>query len=187
MRTSKCGALALVVVGVLVFISSTTLAQEDRFLSVAQEEKLFSIVEAFLEADEWYPTRVEGETILRMNFQGDAASWRCLAVTNEEYEQFSFYSVLTNNVPENKRVPAAVYLTYANYGLTIGNFELDMSDGEVRYKTSIDVEGGQLTNKMIENMVWINVRTMDTYLPGLNKVVYGDADPHEAIVEIEGQ
>ena len=30
------------------------------------------------------------------------------------------------------------YLTMANYGLTNGNFELDMRDGEIRYKTYVN-------------------------------------------------
>jgi len=32
------------------------------------------------------------------------------------------------------------FLTRANYGLNIGNFEMDFQDGEIRFKTAIDVE-----------------------------------------------
>ena len=80
---------------------------------------------------------------------------------------------------------AAEYLTRANYGLSIGNFEMDFEDGEVRYKTSIDVEGGELTQGMIKNLVYSNCATTDRYLHGLMKVVYGNADPASAVRDAE--
>ena len=34
---------------------------------------------------------------------------------------------------EIKRQDIAEYLTRANYGMVMGNFEMDYSDGEIRY------------------------------------------------------
>jgi len=42
------------------------------------------------------------------------------------------------------------FLTRANYGMMIGNFEMDFTDGEIRYKTSIDVEGDKLSSALIK-------------------------------------
>jgi hypothetical protein len=44
----------------------------------------------------------------------------------------------------------------ANYDMIIGNFELDLRDGEVRYKTSIDFEGDRLSFAYINNLVYTN-------------------------------
>ena len=77
-------------------------------------------------------------------------------------------------------------LTRANYGLNIGNFEMDFSDGEVRYKTSINVEGGQLTTTIVKKLVYANVLTLDKYFPSIMKVIYADIPPDEAIALIEG-
>jgi hypothetical protein len=55
----------------------------------------------------------------------------------------------------------------------------------VRYKTSVDVEGGELSPKMIENMMRANLMTMDRYFAGIMGVLYGDRDPAEAIAEME--
>jgi hypothetical protein len=79
----------------------------------------------------------------------------------------------------------AEYITRANYGLRIGNFEMDYSDGEVRYKSSLDFEGEPLTPKLIKNAMYPAVHTMDLYLPGLLGVMYGNKTPAEAIREIE--
>jgi hypothetical protein len=73
----------------------------------------------------------------------------------------------------------------ANYGMIVGNFEIDLDDGEVRYKTSVDVEGVTATRQLIQNLVAPNVITMDRYLPGLLSVAFGGKHPAEAIAEIE--
>lgn len=54
------------------------------------------------------------------------------------------------NVPEDRRLALAEFLTRANYGLFIGNFEMDWQDGEVRYKTSIDVAGDRLSTALVQ-------------------------------------
>ena len=41
------------------------------------------------------------------------------------------------NIPDEKQKTIAEYLAYANYGLLFGNFEIDLSDGEVRYKNCL--------------------------------------------------
>ncbi len=149
-------------------------------------DSLFDEVQSFLVADEWFPEQIQGETILKMSFQGTDQAWLVFAQTREEARQVIFYSVLVSNVMAERRAAAAEYLTMANYGLWLGNFELDMSDGEVRFKTSVDVEGGMLTETMIRNLVYANVTLVDRYLPGLNQVVYEGMDPGDAIRQIEG-
>lgn len=146
----------------------------------------FSILGQFLEEDGWYPQVMEDRPIYRMYFNGHNGELRCYAQINEELSIFLFYSVATSNVPEERRIAASEYITRANYGLRIGNFELDFSDGEFRFKSSFDFEGETLSTKMLRNAIYPAVQTMDRYLPGMMKVIYGDKPPAEAIAEIEG-
>ncbi len=148
--------------------------------------ELFDVVVQFFTEDDWPFEIVEGRTMLRTAFQGENGRFRCFAQTREEQYQFVFYSGLYNNTPEDKRAAMAEFLTRANYGMVIGNFELDFSDGEVRYKTSIDVEGDRLTTALVKQMVYASVARMDSYVPGIMAVMYGAKTPLEAIVEIEG-
>lgn len=69
--------------------------------------------------------------------------------------------------------------------MTIGNFELDFNDGEIRYKTSIDVEGDALTHALTKRLVYTNVMMMDEYLPGIQAVIEAGVSPEEAIQAIE--
>ena len=87
---------------------------------------------------------------------------------DEEKYWLIFYSYLPVNVPVDKMVAAAEFVTRANRGMRIGNFELDYDDGEVRYKTSLDVEGGELSSKMIDNLLRANLSTTNRYFAGLD-------------------
>ncbi len=147
--------------------------------------QLFEAVVDYLTEDDWKFNVVKDDTALMLSFRGEAGSWQCFATVDEEKQWFTFYSILPSNVPEEKRVEIAEFITRANYGLVIGNFEMDYGDGEVRYKTSVDVEGGELTPKMIENLMRANLMTMDRYFSGVMGVLYGDRDPAEAIAEME--
>lgn len=141
---------------------------------------------SFFEEDGWPFTQVEGQSVLRVGFQGQNGQWTCFAQAREEQTQFIFYSVCPVNAPEDKRLDLAEFLTWANYGLFVGNFEMDLSDGEIRYKTSIDVEGDRLSQALVQQLVYTNVFMMDRYLPGIMRVLYGGASPAEAIAEVEG-
>jgi hypothetical protein len=149
--------------------------------------KIIEAMQKFLKEDGWPFTEMEGKTILRTGFSGKNGKWTCFAQAREDQQQLIFYSVCPNAAPDDKRVPAMEFITRANYELVIGNFEMDLSDGEIRYKTSIDVEGDELTSALIRQIVYYNVMTMNKYLPGLMSVLYANVTPEQAIRQIEGK
>ena len=88
-------------------------------------------------------------------------------------------------IPIN-RIPAlAEFLSRANYGLPLGNFEIDMNDGEINFKNSLDVTDGQLTIKMVQTLIVFSLECLNRYLPGIREVVNG-AEPKIAIETIDG-
>lgn len=148
--------------------------------------KILEAVTAFFHEDEWPFSPIDELTALRTGFKGANGEWTCYARARDEQEQFIFYSICPVKAPEQDRQRMAEFLTRANYGLLIGNFEMDFSDGEIRYKSSIDVEDDRLSPALVKNIVYANVLTMDRYLPGIMKVLYADVTPAEAIELIEG-
>lgn len=147
--------------------------------------RVFDAMKSFFEADDWKFQAIEGEPALRMAFAGDDGQWSCIARAREKEEQFIFYSYFPVRVSEELRLVMAEFITRANYGMIIGNFELDFSDGEVRYKTSIDVENAELTPALAKHIVYANVLTMDRYYKGLVAVAGGGMKAAEAIKLIE--
>lgn len=146
---------------------------------------IFDEIAEFFIGDEWSPEQVDQDPVLRMEFIGDHGKWTCLAFAHDERERFVFVSLLPIEVPEEKHGEVAEYLTRANFGMEIGNFEMDYTEGSVQFRTSVDIEGGDLSPKMIQNLAYINVSVTDQYLPGLVMVLEGDATPAEAIEKVE--
>jgi hypothetical protein len=141
-------------------------------------------VGAFLYADRWAHEAMPGQPVHRVFYQGDHGRLICFAQARDEENQFVFYSYCPETVPEAKRPAMAEFLTRANYGLVLGNFEMDYADGEVRFKTSIDVEGSVLSAELVKPVIYANVLTMDRYLPGVLAVIQTDTPPSEALAAV---
>jgi hypothetical protein len=107
---------------------------------------------------------------------GDSGSWTVYFELREEDEQLLVYSVVPDQVPPDRRTEAALFVTRVNGGLPIGNFELDLDTGEVRYKTSVDVEDTSLDEPLVDHLLLANIVTVDRYLIALASVTAG-ADP----------
>jgi hypothetical protein len=149
-------------------------------------QRAFLLLGNFLEQDGWHPQRLEDRFVYGMLVNGKNGDIRCYAHIRMDLEQFIFYAVSPIKAGDEVRRDVAEFITRANFGLRIGNFELDYMDGSVRYKSSLDFEGEILTAGLIRNAIYSAVRTMDDYLGGLMRVIFAGLTPLEAIQEVEG-
>ena len=147
---------------------------------------LIATIENALKEKEWEFERDEGHSErLRIGLAGHNTDLRGVFLARQEKDQVFFYVHLPTKTPEGRRREAAEFITRANYGLSIGNFEMDMEDGEIRFKVSMDVEGGTLSPPMVINMMMTGFTMVDRYFPGFMSVMYGNAIPAVAVREIE--
>jgi hypothetical protein len=146
----------------------------------------FEILGQFLDQDGWYPQQLEDRAVYRVFFNGKNGELRCYAQIHHSLEHLLFYAVAPVKAPVECRPAVAEFITRANYGMRIGNFEMDYSDGEIRYKSSVDFEGETLTHNWIRNAIYPAVQTMDRYLNGLMAVIYGGKTPADAVADVEG-
>jgi hypothetical protein len=149
-------------------------------------QPLLSALERFFEDDGWVATKQPELDVLWVGFEGNNGQWKCCAQVREAEQQVVFYSICPRRVEPPQRANMAEFITRANYGIVIGNFELDYSDGEVRFKTSIDVEDARLTPPLIHHVVYANLLMTDRYLPGIIAIIE-DQSPLMALELVEGQ
>lgn len=145
---------------------------------------LLDTVGAWMDSQGWsYETKEEHNSI-ELIFEGDHGRWLCVAAAREEEAQLVFYSILPFAVTEERRGAAALYLLMANHGAILGCFEMDIEDGEVRYRTGIDVSDSELTAPLLRNLILANLGMTDRYVRGLVRVTEGE-EPGHVIREIE--
>lgn len=149
--------------------------------------RIMDAVAQFLAEDDWPYTLMENRPVYKTGFEGKNGQFTCYAQERGEQQQFVFYSVFPVRVPDNKMNELAEFITRANYGMIIGNFELDYGDGEIRYKTSVDVEDVELVEPLVRHLIYANVLTMDKYFPGLMRVLYAGISPADAVSEVENR
>jgi hypothetical protein len=134
----------------------------------------------YIQEEEWAFKQLDNST-LHLLFQGKNGQFNCYARAREAQQQFVFYSLCPVKVPQKKRKQLGEFVCRANFGMIIGNFELDFKTGEIRYKTSIDSKDSFLTEETLKQLVYTNILTMDQYLPGIEAVISSKTSPEEAI------
>ncbi len=146
---------------------------------------LFDTIVGYFEQDGWDFHRLPGHQALEMGAAGEHGNYRLIAVVERDHPIVRFLTFVEGKVPEARRKEVTEFLTRANYGLLLGNFEFDVNDGEVRFKCSADLEDAELTHAQFENLLLIGLSVMDRYFPGLQSVIQGTSDAAAAIAEAE--
>jgi hypothetical protein len=88
-------------------------------------------------------------------------------------------------IPEERRSEILVLMNWINWRLVmIGNFEMDPRDGELRARIGMDIEGSELTDTMVYNIIAYGINIMDKHFPNFMEVCYGHASADDIIKRI---
>lgn len=71
----------------------------------------------------------------------------------EKNKLLAIYGILPFLIPESHQSAAMLLITQINYDMMIGNLEMDINDGEIRYKNAIDVEAVGLDDDILEHLL----------------------------------
>ena len=84
-------------------------------------------------------------------------------------------------VPPGARGDIAKAITAINFGLKVGKFELDLSDGELRFQASTCLVEGDIDDEAIIVLMMGVLLTMQRYHNALMATIYGGDEPEAAI------
>lgn len=124
--------------------------------------------------------------IIRMQFKIEGKLDHVRLILDIRNAFFISYGCIDMNVEEDQRREMAEFFTRANFGLPIGNFEMDMNDGEIRYKVSVDCDHTTLSGQMIERSLDMPLIMFQRYGNEMLKVMFGMESAEEAIKIAEG-
>ena len=140
-------------------------------------------VRACLTTIGWEPEARSGWT-LDVDLESDETA--VCGVTAEilaDAERFLFYVRFRDAAPPELRAEVAEFVTRANAGLVIGNFELHFDAGALRFKSSLDFTAVELSELLIRNAIVSAMGAVEHYTPYLLAVIAGELsarDAHEA-------
>ena len=171
-----CSALILLV------LAGTARADEN------YSEDLVSEIRGFLLDDDWKFDFDEEKGIFRFGVNIDGKMKHVnyfMPVRDDSYTVYAISPV--SGDPEDPLTMAAIadFVCRANYGLRNGNFEVDMTDGEIRYKVFVDCDGIVPSREIIRGSIIIPAMMFERYSPGILDVIFKGSSALEAIGQCE--
>ena len=130
---------------------------------------MFERFKQYLKMVEFNYSIVENETIIMFPYTSKG-NYQCIIDVDEESKVVIIYTILGSLVELEKRNRIAQLLTRINFGIRIGNFEMDYDDGQIRYKTSVIYDGVKgFDNSFLEHLLMYNLVKIDEYYQAIEE------------------
>lgn len=142
---------------------------------------LFQTLCHTLDEEGWDYEYDEKNELLRFRVHGVNTDFNVLLIIDEEQESLLCNTYIVQKIPENKRFDVCEFINRINYELDNGNLEMDMEDGEIRYRTFLDLSDATPSKEQILNLIWNGPQCFDSYFSGLMRLVYSNLSPAKAV------
>lgn len=96
-----------------------------------------------------------------------------------------FYAVCPLRADAQYLPAAAEFINRANYGMSLGCFELDHNDGEIRYRIAVNCDGAIPAPAVLDDCFYLPANMFERYGDGLAAVLFGFETAKNAIDKIE--
>ena len=126
-------------------------------------------------------TQGERGDVLNVAFAGETGRLSGVLHVDENIGVLTVYSLCPVRVTPPRTAAALELVARLNFGHMLGNLEIDVDSGLIRFKTSIDVEGEELTDGLVANCVYANIASMEQMLPAIRAVVVEEVDVRAAL------
>ena len=151
------------------------------------QEQIVDAVRDWLDGDDWHYEYVADHHIIKMGVGLKSKLKNGRIFIDIKEDAYLVYIVSPIGGDKDDLGELMKFLTMANYGIVNGNFELDMRDGEVRYKTYVNCDGlEELSKEVIQDSVLAGCYTIDRYGNGIAALCMGFSDAETEIKKIEG-
>ncbi|HVJ47859.1 YbjN domain-containing protein [Desulfitobacterium sp.] len=142
---------------------------------------LFQILYQTLTENGWEFDHDDKNEILRLEIRGVNSDFHCFIIVDEEQESLLCNTHIKHKIPFPKRIEICNFMNRINYELANGNFEMDMDDGEIRFRTYLDLANTEPSQEQMMNLIWNGSQSFDTYYPGVEKIVHEEFSAEEAM------
>jgi len=151
-------------------------------------EALVSEINAFLKDDDWNFSFDEEKGFFKFGLTLKCKIKKVNYTVMVHDSSFTVYAVSPIGADQTDKVMMqrmAEFVCRANYGLRNGNFELDMRDGEIRYKSFVDCNNLVPSREVIKTSIYCPATMFEKYAPGIIEIIFNDVEAKEAVDRCE--
>ncbi|MEN6669383.1 YbjN domain-containing protein [Psychrobacter sp. B38] len=146
---------------------------------------IVDVLKHYFDEKQWHYTYYRPKTHdgqqshhLSLRMQHQQLNCGYLFRVQEKTKLLAVYGILPFLIPETHQSAAMLLITQLNYDMLIGNLEIDINDGEIRYKYAIDVEAVGINNEIIDHLLQSTI-AMITVANELFSNLVSNQDPAE--------
>lgn len=142
---------------------------------------MLAVIEEVLDQRGWEYRQIPHRGALGWKVRSEYGAWECYAIVDEQPGLLLLYSILDAIVPPERREKAALLIARLNQGLPVGNWELDVDSGSLRYKTSLDVGAEALGTALFERLLERSLDIVAAHQPALEGFAAGRLELEAAL------
>ncbi|MBQ9419123.1 MAG: hypothetical protein IJU31_01965 [Synergistaceae bacterium] len=151
-------------------------------------DEIIGLFQEFFEENEWHFKFDEDNNTFTFNLNIDGKLQHLRYFVPVRSNGFTVYAISPLNADsKDSSVMSrmADFVCRANYGLRNGNFELDMRDGEIRYKIHVDCDECLASSEVVRNSIMIPSVMFERYSVGMLDIMFKDTSAEDAIAKCE--
>ena len=126
---------------------------------------VYDALREFLARAPWALDEHPQEQWLRFVTAGRNSEWLVYAFAIDRPRRVVIRSLLEPPLKEDVREQGALLATRINERLDYGSFEVDLDEGSVRFRTSLDLGHAPLDPRLLEPLLAANLATTDEWQP----------------------
>lgn len=137
------------------------------------KKKIFKTVESTLKAAE-INYHVDDDIVFRFRIKGDHANFDVRMICEEDMEILMAIVTCGLCVPKDKIDRMCRWVTEKNYTLTLGEFKMDTSDGELSFRLGCPLDGGTVNEEIAGVVLSVTINSFDNAYEEIVKAMYID-------------
>jgi hypothetical protein len=102
-------------------------------------------------------------------------------------ERFVIHVNFGPEVSSERRDEVARFITYVNWHIPIGDFEMNYQQGRVRFKSSLDFSNTELSEAMVRNTILAAMNAVEAFADTLMDVMVKGKDAKQAFEEVHAR
>jgi hypothetical protein len=145
--------------------------------------RAFELLGPYLQKIGWKGERIKGRHAYSVDIRNELFPIRLFLEIDIDLTQFRFSIIPDVKISDDKLSAVAEYFCRVNWGMRIGNFDLDFRSGKISFRNGIEFRGTTLSMALIDGAIEPALHAFEEFRPGLMNVIAGLEEPADAVFD----